>query len=117
MQDTNTIQTVHHRQTTSSRAQLSRERRDHHDQTAREIDELAAEFHGRMPREQCTGVGAVYARYSTKKQDSIVDQVRPLFEVALSKQIFIPREFVFFDEAVRGCKERRPGLDQLRVIL
>jgi site-specific DNA recombinase len=117
MQDTNTNQTIQPRQGTRPRAELARERRDHHAQTAREIDDLAAEFHARLPREQCRDVGAVYARYSSKYQDSILDQVRPIFEAAITQRIFIPREFVFFDEAVRGFKDRRPGLDQLRLIL
>ena len=117
MQATNTNQTIQPHQSTSPRAQLAQARRDHHARTDREIDELAAGFHARLPREQCSVLGAVYARYSTKDQDSIVDQVRPVFEAALAQQIFIPREFVFFDEAVRGSKNSRPGLDQLRVIL
>ena len=31
--------------------------------------------------------------------------------------MFVPREFVFFDLAVRGAKERRPGLVQLKAAL
>jgi site-specific DNA recombinase len=83
----------------------------------REIDRLAAEFHARLPREQARSVGAIYARYSSRLQDSIADQVRSVFEFAVANRIFVPREFVFFDAAVRGAKSHRPGLDQLRPIL
>jgi site-specific DNA recombinase len=98
-----------------SRAEAERSRlRDEYD---REIDRLAAEFHARLPREQARSVGAIYARYSSRFQDSIADQVRKLFEYAVAQRIFIPRDFVCFDAAVRGAKDRRPGLDRLRSIL
>ncbi len=87
------------------------------DQYDLEIDRLAADFHARLPREQAQDIGAIYARYSSRFQDSIADQVRTLFESALAQQIFVPREFVCFDLAVRGAKDRRPGLDRLRSIL
>ena len=81
------------------------------------IDRLAAEFHARLPREQAQAVGAIYARYSSRHQDSIADQVRKLFEFAVARRIFVPRDAVCFDAAVRGAKDRRPGLDRLRSIL
>lgn len=60
---------------------------------------------------------AVYARYSSRFQRSIGDQIRSLYEAALKRGVFIPRENVFFDMAARGYKERRPGLMQLRALL
>jgi site-specific DNA recombinase len=100
-----------------ARAQIARERREHQERTGREIDDLAVEYHARLPRHESQGTGAIYARYSSKFQDSITDQVRSVFEAAVARRIFIPREFVFFDSAIRGYKERRPGLDQLRLVL
>jgi hypothetical protein len=78
------------------------------------IRRLAAEFHARLPRERARAVGAAYARYSSRFQDSILDQVRSIFEDALRKGVFIPAEHVFFDLAVRGCKSDREGLNALR---
>jgi DNA invertase Pin-like site-specific DNA recombinase len=86
-------------------------------ETARQIDELAAEYHARLPREKARQTGAAYARYSSRFQHSIADQVRGLFEAAVQRGVFIPREHVYFDLAVRGCKEERPGLDGLRALL
>ena len=83
----------------------------------RQIDQLAAEFHARLPRERAQAVAAIYARYSSQKQDSIVDQVRTLFEFAVAQRIFVPRDFVCFDAGIRGAKDRRPDLDRLRSIL
>jgi DNA invertase Pin-like site-specific DNA recombinase len=98
-----------------SRAEAERSRL--RDEYEREIDRLAAGFHARLPREQAQAVGAIYARYSSRYQDSIADQVRTLFEFAVADRIFVPRQLVFFDAAVRGAKARRPGLDRLRPIL
>ena len=49
------------------------------DRTAREIDELAAKAHSKLPREAATAIGAIYARYSSRHQDSVADQVRVSF--------------------------------------
>lgn len=83
----------------------------------REIDDVVAEMHAMLPRQQAFSIGAVYARYSTEFQHSIADQVRGIFEFAVKNKIFISREHIFFDLAVRGCKERRPGLDRVRDLL
>ena len=106
-----------HQHSGSPRSRAEAERSRLRDEYDREIDRLAAEFHARLPREQAQSVGAIYARYSSRFQDSIADQVRTLFEAAVAERIFVPREFVFFDAAVRGAKDRRPGLDRLRSIL
>ncbi|AMV40937.1 recombinase family protein [Planctomyces sp. SH-PL62] len=85
--------------------------------TDRLIDELVVAAHRRTPQEQCGQVGAIYARYSTKAQGSVGDQVRSVLEAAARLKIHVPREFVFYDEAVSGSRNRRPGLDRLRATL
>jgi len=87
------------------------------DHTNQEIDRLAAEFHALLPRDRARAIGAVYARYSSRFQHSIVDQVRGLFEAALRQGVFIPRVHVCFDLAIPGYKDRRPGLNRLRSLL
>jgi site-specific DNA recombinase len=87
------------------------------DQNQLAIDRLAAEFHARLPRQQARQIGAIYARYSSRYQDSIADQVRTLLEAAVAQRIFVPRDSICFDLATRGTKERRPGLDRLRSLL
>lgn len=100
-----------------TRAEIARERQALLDKTTREIDAIVAEFHAKLPRKMAKSIGAVYARYSSRFQDSIADQVRTLFEDAFEKGIHIPREHVFFDLAVRGWKDRRPGLTALRTAI
>ncbi len=100
-----------------SRAEIERERRQLWERTQAEIDAIVKHFHGELPREQAKAIGAVYARYSTRHQDSIADQVRTLFEAAIAQGIFVPRENVFVDLAVKGYRDRRPGLDALRAAL
>jgi DNA invertase Pin-like site-specific DNA recombinase len=100
-----------------SRAEAEAERRQAEAATARELDRLAAEFHARLPRDRAGAVGAIYARYSSRYQHSITDQVRALHEAAAREGVFVPRAHVCFDQAVRGCKERRPGLQELRRLL
>lgn len=97
-----------------TREEIRREQQALLDKTTQEIDAIVAEFHARLPREQSQAIGGIYARYSSRFQDSIADQVRSLFEGALERKIFIPRENVFFDLAIRGGKDRRPGLNALR---
>ncbi|MCI0349532.1 MAG: recombinase family protein, partial [Acidobacteriales bacterium] len=83
----------------------------------REIDQIVAEFHGCLPRESALHIGAIYARYSTELQDSVVDQVRALLTYAVANKIFVPREFIYIDLAEKGRRERRPGLTRLREAL
>ncbi len=97
-----------------SRAEIDEERKQLLEKTHREIAELVAESHLRLPRNQAKAVGAVYARYSTRFQDSIADQVRVLLDEAVSREIYVPEEHVFFDMAMRGYSDRRPGLQSLR---
>lgn len=97
-----------------SRAEIKRERKELFDKTRREIDALVAEFHEELSRSEAKAIGSCYARFSSRFQDSIVDQVRTLLEAALKLKIFIPREHIYFDMAVRGFQDRRPGLTALR---
>jgi hypothetical protein len=100
-----------------SRQETEQERLRLDQQTAQEIDNLMAEFHRLLPREQASAIGTIYARYSSRFQHSILDQVRSLLEKALTEKIFVPREYIFFDQGVRGFRERRPGLQGLRSLL
>lgn len=78
---------------------------------------LVAECHARLPRDRAVAVGAAYARFSSRFQDSIPDQIRTVLEDAVRKRVFIPLEYVFYDLAVRGCKSDREGLNALRECL
>jgi DNA invertase Pin-like site-specific DNA recombinase len=100
-----------------SRTEVEAERQRDHEETRRAIDILVAEFHALLPREQAHVVGAIYARYSSRYQHSVADQVRGCLEAAVQQRIFVPAEHVFFDLAVRGAKQRRPDLNRLKEAL
>ncbi len=87
------------------------------DEVSRQIDELVAAAHVRLPRDQAQCTGAAYARFSTRFQHSIADQVRTLLDAAVERGIFVPREFIFVDEAVRGYRKNREGLNALKGVL
>ncbi|WP_235990540.1 recombinase family protein [Bremerella alba] len=70
-----------------------------------------------MPRKSANSIGAVYARFSTRFQDSITDQVRTILEEAAKLKIHVPRDLVFFDLAVSGVKKKRSGLIDLETAL
>ena len=97
-----------------SRSEIRTERKALEERTLQEIPEIAAEFHGMLPRKKADALGAMYVRFSSQFQDSIADQVRSLFDDAVKLKVFVPVEFIFFDIAVRGFKDRRKGLDELR---
>jgi site-specific DNA recombinase len=99
------------------RAEIQQERDDLHQQTQTEVCRIAEEFHAQLPREQADAIGAAYARYSTRFQDSIIAQVRAILQEAVRRRIFIPVENIFFDLAVRGSKSQRPGLNALQALL
>lgn len=80
------------------------------------IDSTADEFHEILPLSKASFTGALYARDSVQ-QTSIRNQVRGIYEMAVNKGIYIPRENVFIDQTVTGQQHSRPGLDQLRVAL
>ena len=87
------------------------------ERTLAEVRRIVAEFHALLPRQSAEAIGAAYARYSTRHQDSIADQIRAIFADAARKKMFIPLDNVFFDLGVRGCKSERDGLNQLRECL
>ncbi len=62
-------------------------------------------------------IGAVYSRFSSKRQHGNGDQVRTCVEHAASKGIYCPPEFVSMDEAQRGYRTRRDGLNRMLLIL
>lgn len=68
-------------------------------------------------RDASTPVGAIYARYSSRFQHSIDDQVRTCRQWAETNGISVPDEFVFVDRAVSGRSARRHGLRALRETL
>lgn len=99
------------------KAEIERDRQLQWDRTMQEVEQLVAEHHAAMPRSLAKWIGAVYARYSTRFQDSIVDQVRAILAEATKLGIHVPLELVFFDLAVRGMKKNRRGLGALEVAL
>lgn len=100
-----------------SKQAVRREQGELQKRTKLAIDLLVAEYHAMMQRSKAKLIGAIYARYSSKFQSSIIDQVRELLDRALSEGIFVPRENVFYDLAVRGWKDRRPGLALMRTAI
>ncbi len=100
-----------------SKQEIDEERRKLREETEQAIDAIVAEMHGILPRHLASSIGVAYARYSTEFQHSIADQIRGIFEAAIKLGIFIPREYVFYDLAISGSKERRPGLNQVRTLL
>jgi DNA invertase Pin-like site-specific DNA recombinase len=97
-----------------NKQEIEREQRELFEKTQLEVEQIIAEFHALLPREKAQRIGAIYARYSTKLQSSIPAQIRTMFEVAVRDGTFVPAEFVFYDLAVRGYKDRRPGFNSLQ---
>jgi DNA invertase Pin-like site-specific DNA recombinase len=62
-------------------------------------------------------IAAVYCRYSSKNQHSTHDQVRANVTYAGQHGMYVPPEFLCVDEAVKGRRVRRDGLDRLKAIL
>lgn len=100
-----------------TRSEVEAERRDLEKTTRQEISVIATEHHALLPRNQAKLIGAIYARYSTRFQGSIADQVRSMYQEAVKRGIHVPLENVFFDLAVRGGKNDRHGLNRLREML
>lgn len=98
-------------------AHVADERQAQWDRTWEEIRHIVAEFHPLLPPDRAAAVGAAYARYSSRHQDSVADQVRAIYADAVRKGVFIPLDHVFLDLAVRGVKNDRPGLNALRTLL
>lgn len=100
-----------------SRQDVEEQRQSLFNDCCREIDTILADHHAQLPRAQAKAIGAVYARFSTRFQHSIGDQVRTLCESAAKQGIHIPRDFVYFDMALQGYRDRRPVLNKLRELL
>lgn len=94
--------------------ELQREREERRRRTIAEIDAIHAEYWREAAKHKNWPIGTAYARFSTRFQESIGDQVRKILEFALEDQIRVPRHLIFFDLAVRGVKNRRAGLDEVR---
>ncbi|MEX2310439.1 MAG: recombinase family protein [Pirellulales bacterium] len=85
--------------------------------TLQEVDQVFEWYQAQIDPHNAQCVGSCYARYSTKRQDSIGAQVRKILEHAIKLQIYVPREFIFFDIATSGRKGRREVLSQLEATL
>ncbi len=95
-----------------SKTDTERERNERRRRTIDEIDQLYDEYLAALgPGPKPVTKGAVYARFSTRFQDSIADQVRTILSHAKKENIFVPRQLIFFDLAIRGFKKNRVGLD------
>ena len=55
-------------------------------------------------------VGAIYARYSSRYQHSIEDQVRTCKDWAVKNGITVPDDLIFIDRAITGKSSKRQGL-------
>jgi DNA invertase Pin-like site-specific DNA recombinase len=97
-----------------TRKEIEAERKALQERTEREIDELYADYLANFGAASRLDVAAIYARYSTRHQDSIADQVRVLLHYALCQGLFVPRELIFFDLAISGVKKNRAGLELVR---
>jgi site-specific DNA recombinase len=62
-------------------------------------------------------IATAYARYSSKRQHSIDDQVRAVVLFAGREGMYVPPELICVDEAAKGRRVRRDGLDRLKAIL
>ena len=102
---------------TRSKQEVQQQRSDLYERTCREIDDLVAQHHQRLAGNWASYIGGIYARYSTRFQDSITDQVRTMLEEAERWNIRVPRENIFFDMAARGYQTRRHGLQELQAAL
>ncbi|MFM7099080.1 MAG: recombinase family protein [Gemmataceae bacterium] len=85
--------------------------------TEKEIQETYQSYLEQVPEERWPTLGAVYARFSTKDQDSAPDQVRKCLEFAVKEKIYVPLENIHYDLATRGSKSNRPGINQIKRLL
>lgn len=95
-----------------SRKITEAERKSELDQAIANIDTLFSEFADQFRTSD--PIAAVYARFSTDFQHSVVDQVRACLEDAVRKRMQVERELVFFELAISGVKLRWPGLQALQ---
>lgn len=68
-------------------------------------------------RKAPTKVGAIYARYSSRFQHSIEDQVRVCKDWAEKNGIMVPDDLIFVDRAITGKSCRRQGLKDFQKAL
>lgn len=62
-------------------------------------------------------VAFAYVRYSTDKQDSFADQLRPIAQHAARSRMYLSPHLSCGDRAIKGAKEERPGLDRAKLVL
>src|SRR6185369_14574835 len=93
-----------------SNSQIQIERDDRWNATERAIDEIHSYYLAQWGTKNRADVAIIYARYSTRHQDSIADQVRSLLTHALRLNLYVPRDLIFFDLAIRGVTRHRHGL-------
>jgi DNA invertase Pin-like site-specific DNA recombinase len=62
-------------------------------------------------------IATVYSRFSSKRQHSTDDQVRECIVWAAQHGIYVPPELICVDEAVKGKRIRRDGLERVKQIL
>jgi DNA invertase Pin-like site-specific DNA recombinase len=62
-------------------------------------------------------IACVYVRFSSKQQHSTADQVRVNVLFAASNRMYVPPELLCVDEAEKGRRIRRDGLQRLKEIL
>ena len=62
-------------------------------------------------------IATMYSRYSSKRQHSTDDQARECIVWAAQHGMYVPPELISVDEAVKGKRIRREGLDRMKEIL
>lgn len=62
-------------------------------------------------------IGIGYSRFSGKKQHSTEDQIRTDVQHACRNRVYCPPEFLCVDEAQKGRKELRDGLERVKRLL
>lgn len=100
-----------------SSAEVARSQQQLRDHTEREIDEIYPTYMTPGSAIAALSIAAIYSRYSTRYQDSIVDQVRVLLAFAKANDLHVPREHIYFDLAARGAKRNRFGLERAETCL
>ena len=109
----------------SARSELAREVHAWWQDAAEKTDIALSGFDHRAPLderiawalEQRLDIGTVYSRFSSKRQHSTGDQVKTCVEHAVAKGIYCPPELACVDEAQRGYRTRRDGLNRMLMIL
>src|SRR6187549_3794548 len=98
-------------QPTGPRSKGQIEHDERRNATERAIDDIYGDYLAHLGTKSRADVAIIYARYSTRHQDSIADQVRSLLSEALRLNLFVPRDLIFFDLAIRGVTKQRYGLN------